>query len=202
VRVQLGLGHNNSLYPPVSGYAGLSPAGFRQRQAAGVPGLLFLPGQGFAAGLACFYGGGLGSLGGACLQGGGGRVPGEGDLVLGAAIAVRTRTLVRVISRLDDSPSTVIVFSSCLALVAGLAAGLRHPQLDTVMLEQRGHRRVLAAAERPLVLPGHDRVPPPARADELGGQRGGQRAPGPRQAHATVRDSPTSNSSAAIETRP
>jgi hypothetical protein len=30
-----------------------------------------------------------------------------------AAIAVRTRMLVRVISRLDDSPSTAIVFSSC-----------------------------------------------------------------------------------------
>src|SRR5260370_31349609 len=36
----------------------------------------------FAAGLACFYGDGLGGLGAARLQGGGGGVPGEGDLVL------------------------------------------------------------------------------------------------------------------------
>ena len=34
-------------------------------------------------------------------------------LLVWAAIAVRTRILVRVISRLDESPSTVIVFSSC-----------------------------------------------------------------------------------------
>jgi hypothetical protein len=33
------------------------------------------------------------------------------------------------------------------------AADLRRPQLDPVMGEQRRHRRVLAAAERPLVLP-------------------------------------------------
>jgi hypothetical protein len=56
--------------------------GFCQRQAIGVPSLLFLPGQGFAAGLACFYGDGLGSVCDACLHGCGGRVPGEGDLVL------------------------------------------------------------------------------------------------------------------------
>src|SRR5260370_42457868 len=36
----------------------------------------------FAAGLACFYGDGPGGLGAARLQGGGGGVPGEGDLVL------------------------------------------------------------------------------------------------------------------------
>ena len=36
----------------------------------------------FTAGLACFYGDGPGGLGTARLQGGGGGVPGEGDLVL------------------------------------------------------------------------------------------------------------------------
>jgi hypothetical protein len=36
----------------------------------------------FAAGLACFYGDGLGDLGATRLQSGGGGVPGEGDLVL------------------------------------------------------------------------------------------------------------------------
>src|SRR5450759_1297292 len=33
------------------------------------------------------------------------------------------------------------------------AAGFRHPQLDAVVLEQRRHGCVLAAVERPLVLP-------------------------------------------------
>jgi hypothetical protein len=37
---------------------------------------------GFPAGLVCFHSGGLGSLGGACLRGRGGRIPGEGDLML------------------------------------------------------------------------------------------------------------------------
>jgi hypothetical protein len=61
------------------------------------------------------------------------------------------------------------------------AVGLGHPQLHTVMLEQWRHRRVLAAVERPLVLPDHDRVPPPVRIRELSDQGGGLRAAGPRQ---------------------
>ena len=60
------------------------------------------------------------------------------------------------------------------------AARLRHPQLDPVMLEQRRHQRVLAAVERPLVLPDHDRVPAPVRVGQRGDQRGGLRAPAPR----------------------
>jgi hypothetical protein len=54
-------------------------------------------------------------------------------------------------------------------------AGLRHPQLDAIVLEQRRHRRVLAAVERPLVLPDHDRIPAPARIRQQGDQRGGPR---------------------------
>jgi hypothetical protein len=46
-------------------------------------------------------------------------------------------------------------------------ADLRHPQLDPVVREQRGHQGVLAAVERPLVLPDHDRVPPSVRISEL-----------------------------------
>jgi hypothetical protein len=38
---------------------------------------------------------------------------------------------------------------------------LGQPQLDLVVLEQRGHRRVLGTVERPLVLADHDRVPAP-----------------------------------------
>ena len=49
------------------------------------------------------------------------------------------------------------------------------------MLEQRRRRRVLAAVERPLVLPDHDRVPPPVRVRERGHEGGGPRAPRPRQ---------------------
>jgi hypothetical protein len=60
------------------------------------------------------------------------------------------------------------------------AARLRHPQLDAVMLEQRRHRRVLAAVERPLVLPDHDRVPAPVRISQLGDQGGGLRTAAPR----------------------
>ena len=60
-------------------------------------------------------------------------------------------------------------------------ADLRHPQLDAVMLEQRGHRRVLVPVERPLVLPDHDRVPAPVRIGELRDQGSGLRAPRPRQ---------------------
>jgi hypothetical protein len=57
---------------------------------------------------------------------------------------------------------------------------LRHPQLDVVMLEQRRHRRVLAAVERPLILLDHDRVPAPIGIRQQGDQRGGFRTPGPR----------------------
>ena len=60
-------------------------------------------------------------------------------------------------------------------------ADLRHPQRDAVVLEQRRHRRVLTAVERPLVLPDHDRVPPAIRVCELRDQGGGLRAPRPRQ---------------------
>jgi hypothetical protein len=49
------------------------------------------------------------------------------------------------------------------------------------MLEQRGHRRVLAAIERPLVLPDHDRIPAPLRIRELSNQSSGLRAPSPLQ---------------------
>ena len=66
-------------------------------------------------------------------------------------------------------------------------ADFRHPQRDAVMLEQRRHRRVLAAVERPLVLPDHDRVPPAVRIRELRDQRGGLRAPRPRQGPALPR---------------
>ena len=62
-----------------------------------------------------------------------------------------------------------------------LTADFRHPQPDAVMLEQRRHRRVLAGVERPLVLPYHDRVPAPVRIRQGGHQRGGLRAPRPRQ---------------------
>jgi hypothetical protein len=61
------------------------------------------------------------------------------------------------------------------------AADLGHPQLDPVMLQQRRHRRVLAAVERPLVLPDHDRVPAAVRVRQLRDQSGGLRSPGPRQ---------------------
>jgi hypothetical protein len=60
-------------------------------------------------------------------------------------------------------------------------ADFGHPQRDAVVLEQRRHQRVLVPVERPLVLPDHDRVPPAVRVRELGDQRGGLRAPGPRQ---------------------
>ena len=92
--------------------------------------------------------------------------PGPGDLPLGRQAQHQHRLLV-ILSAPVNPP-----------------AHLRHPQLDTVMLEQRGHRRVLAAVERPLVLPDHDRVPPPVRVSELSDQRGGPRAVPPRQAAA------------------
>jgi hypothetical protein len=67
------------------------------------------------------------------------------------------------------------------------AAYLRHPQLDTVMLEQRRHRRVLAAVERPLILPDHDRVPPPVRIRQRRHQRRGLRTARPHQCPALPR---------------
>ena len=52
---------------------------------------------------------------------------------------------------------------------------------DAVMLEQRCHRGVLAAVERPLVLPDHDRVPAPVRVSQRRHQGRGLRTPCPRQ---------------------
>ena len=86
---------------------------------------------------------------------------GPGDLPLGRQPQHRHGLLVMLGSEVDP------------------AAGLRCPQLHAVVLEQRRHRRVLAAVERPLVLPDHDRVPPPVRVGELGDQGGGLRAAGP-----------------------
>jgi hypothetical protein len=65
--------------------------------------------------------------------------------------------------------------------VVDLAACLGQPQLDLVVLEQRGHGRVLGAVEGTLVLPDHDRVPAAARVRERGGQGGRLRAAPPRQ---------------------
>ena len=48
-----------------------------------------------------------------------------------------------------------------LGMVVDPPAHLRGPQLDAVVLEQRGHRGVLAAGESPLVFSDHDRVPAP-----------------------------------------
>ena len=64
--------------------------------------------------------------------------------------------------------------------VVDRAARLRHPQLDAVVPEQRRHGRVLAAVERPLILPHHNRVPAPTGIRQEGDQRGGFRAPAPR----------------------
>jgi hypothetical protein len=60
------------------------------------------------------------------------------------------------------------------------ATRLRHPQLAAVMLEQRRHRRVLAAVERPLILPDRDRIPAPVRIRERGDQSGSLRTARPR----------------------
>lgn len=62
-------------------------------------------------------------------------------------------------------------------------AGLRHPQLDAVVLEQRSHQRILAAVKRPLILllPDHDRVKAPVGVGHRREQRGGLRAARPRQ---------------------
>jgi hypothetical protein len=67
------------------------------------------------------------------------------------------------------------------------AADFGHPQLDPVVLEQRSHRGVLAGVERPLVLPDHDRIPAAVRIGQLRDQRGGLRAPRPRQGTALPR---------------
>jgi hypothetical protein len=73
----------------------------------------------------------------------------------------------------------------CLLVVLGAevdpAADLRRPQLDPVVLEQRRHRRELAPAERPLVLPDHYRVPAALGVSQFRDQRGGLRAPCPGQ---------------------
>jgi hypothetical protein len=60
-------------------------------------------------------------------------------------------------------------------------AGLGHPQLHAVMLEQRGHEGVLAAVESPLVLADHDRVERTIRVGQRRQQRRRLRAPRPRQ---------------------
>jgi hypothetical protein len=54
------------------------------------------------------------------------------------------------------------------------------------MGEQGCHRRVLASVERPLVLPDHDRVPPPVRIRQRGHQSRGLRAPCASQAIGTL----------------
>jgi len=97
-----------------------------------------------------------------------------------AAIAVRTRMLVRVTSarRQPQHGHRLLVM---LGGVVHPAACLGQPQLHAVVLEQRGHRGVLGAVERPLVLADHDRVPAPARVRERGGQGSGLRAERPRQ---------------------
>ena len=48
------------------------------------------------------------------------------------------------------------------------------------MLEQRSDHRVLAAVERPLVLPDHDRVPAAIRVGQRGDHLSGLRAAAPR----------------------
>jgi hypothetical protein len=117
--------------------------------------------------------------------------PGTGDLPLGLPTQGQHRQLVVVGVKVDP------------------ASGLGHPQLDAIMLEQRRHRRVLAAAERALVFADHDRVPAPVRISQRGHQRRGLRAPRPagaaacgRRAHAKVRLCPVSNHSATIRPRP
>jgi hypothetical protein len=49
------------------------------------------------------------------------------------------------------------------------------------MLEQRRHRRELAPAERPLILPDHHRIPPAVGVSQLRDQRSSLRAARPRQ---------------------
>jgi hypothetical protein len=60
------------------------------------------------------------------------------------------------------------------------AARFWHPQLDTVVLEQRRHQRVLAPVERPLVLPDHDRLPASAGIGQQGDEHRRPRAAAPR----------------------
>ena len=66
------------------------------------------------------------------------------------------------------------------------------------MVEQRGHRGVLATVERPLVVPDHDRVPAPARA----GQRATSAAASGRRAHTIDRLNPPSQNSATMRPYP
>ena len=61
-----------------------------------------------------------------------------------------------------------------------LPARLRHPQLDAVVLQQRRDHRVLAAVERPLVLPDRHRVPLPVRVSQRRNDHSGLRAAAPR----------------------
>jgi hypothetical protein len=68
-----------------------------------------------------------------------------------------------------------------LGLEVDQAAGLRHPQLHAVMLEQRRHQGVLAAVERPLILPHHDRVERAIRVGHRRHQCGGLRPARPGQ---------------------
>jgi hypothetical protein len=67
-----------------------------------------------------------------------------------------------------------------LTAIVDPAAGLGHPQLDPIMLEQRRHQRVPAAVKRPLILPDHHRVPAPPRVGQRRHQGGGLRPPRPR----------------------
>ena len=68
-------------------------------------------------------------------------------------------------------------------------ATARNTTAPSAGFEQRGHGRVLVPVERPLVLPDHDRVPPPVRIGQLRDQR---------SAHGSVRLSPASKNSATI----
>jgi len=73
------------------------------------------------------------------------------------------------------------MYVRCLLMVLGVpvdpAAHLRHPQPDAVVLEQRRHRRVLAAVERPLVLPRPRSRPTPDRPAAPPGRRPAGAAP-------------------------
>ena len=86
---------------------------------------------------------------------------GPGDLPLGRQAQHRHRLLIVLGGVIDP------------------AAGLGHPQLDPVVLEQRRHQAVLVSVERPLVFSDDDRVPVPVGVGERGDQDGGLRSPRP-----------------------